>query len=75
MRLMTQSIKDTLLKALDVASGDSLERAQRSFKGMTEQQLLQMHGASGRTRQEILDSLRQHRDRIEAARVWVLHHE
>ena len=35
---------------------DNLYRAQRSFNGMTAEQLAMQHGESGRTRQSILDA-------------------
>lgn len=65
-------IKLTLLAALEVARDDSLERAQWAFKGLTPEQMQQPHGASGCTRQQVLDTYQAHRNRNEAARSWVL---
>jgi hypothetical protein len=64
-------IKSTLLSALAIAAGDSLERAQWSFKGMSPEAMQEQHGASGCTRQAILDMYRRDRDLNTRARQWV----
>lgn len=69
--MIDPSIRRTLLDALHVAKGDDLERARRAFRGCTPEQMRREHGASGRTRQQILDEYQAHRDRIAVAEAWV----
>jgi hypothetical protein len=72
MSTCTPEIKQTLLYALERTRDDSLERAQWAFKGMTAQQMQELHGASGYTRQRVLDGYQRAADLNEAARRWVL---
>lgn len=66
-----EEIKHILLLALDQYKGDSLERAERAFNGLSVEQMNQSYGASGETRQQILDGYREHRRRVQAAIDWV----
>jgi hypothetical protein len=47
--------KEKLLKIVDDAHGDDLERAELAFRGLTEEQLKEQYGNSGRSMGEILD--------------------
>lgn len=49
------------------AKGDDLERANRAFGRMTEDELDQLHGESGKTRRAIWDELKTARAHWEAA--------
>lgn len=60
IRMALRSIRD-----------DSLERAKMSFKNMTDEQLDNQFGQSGRTCREILAGYQQDRDRHEAAVYWL----
>ena len=57
--------------ALSISKGDNLERAQRSFKGLD---LTKQHGQSGKTRGEILDEYKTHRQLYYNALKWVEQH-
>ena len=54
-----------------VVDDDSLERATFAFGGLSPQQMEQQYGASGRTRNEILDGYKVQRERVNAARAWL----
>ena len=43
-----------LIKIVEYAGGDDLERARMAFRGMSEAELNKQHGQSGQTRQQIL---------------------
>ena len=59
-----------LLRIVDSARGDDLERATRSFAHLSDGELDErQHGASGMTRREILDDYRADRREWEAARL------
>ena len=51
-------VENYLRKALRYAKDDSLERAELEFCGLTAEQMAVQHGASGRTRQQVLDGYR-----------------
>lgn len=46
--------QEKLKRIIENAKGDDLERARRSFHGMSSRQLDEQHGQSGRTRRQIL---------------------
>lgn len=68
---MKADIKQTLLRALELAKDDSLERATWAFRNCTPEQMQEVYGVSGSTRQEILDSYRAARQKVLAAMEWV----
>lgn len=63
--------QELAIRALENAMGDDLERATRSFSGMSYQEMQQEHGYSGKTCAQILEGYREwdrkHREAIE----WV----
>ncbi len=69
---LTVAIKETLLCALERARDHSLERAQWAFKNLDAAHMQELHGASGMTRQTVLDRYQRARDANEAAKQWVL---
>lgn len=69
---MTPETKRVVLSALSQYRGDDYERASHAFRGLTPTQMQEQHGASGQTRQEILDGYREHVKAVEAAVAEVL---
>lgn len=65
--LMTPATKAVILRALSQHRGDDFERASMAFRGLSPAQMQEQHGASGQTRQSILDGYRDHVDAIAAA--------
>lgn len=55
-RQITERTRDYIIAALNAFRGDDHIRAQRAFAGMTSSEMQQLHGASGKTRQQILSS-------------------
>ncbi|MEK6832771.1 MAG: hypothetical protein AABY32_01875 [Nanoarchaeota archaeon] len=64
--------KEKILKALNWATDDDLERAEMSFKNFTPAQMKEQHGSSGKTRQEILDEYRREREQMRYCRQLVI---
>lgn len=64
---MTAATKRLILNALSRVRGDDFERATAAFKHCTPKQMQQEYGASGETRQAILDGYREHVEKVEAA--------
>jgi len=64
---MTRATYEIVLRALDNAKGDDLERATAAFMGRTEKQMQEPYGGWGQTCQQILDGYRQHRAAVDAA--------
>lgn len=58
---------DILRRAMDNARGDDLERAELSFRHLTENQLDEEFGQSRRTKRDVRDEYRERRARWEAA--------
>jgi len=56
-----------LLRIVENAKGDDLERAERAFAGMTDEQLDRQYGHSGQSHRSILEGYRKERDEWEAA--------
>ena len=54
--------KDKLIRIVESAKGDDLERAEMSFGRLTKDQLKEEYGRSGRTKGEILEGYRQERE-------------
>lgn len=48
-------------RAMDNAQGDNLERAEHAFRGLSEKQMNDEHGSSGKTRKQLLEEYRQER--------------
>ncbi len=61
----------TCVQALEQMRGDDLYRARLAFKGMTEHQMQQLHGASGKTRAQVLAGYEAHDAKIGAALKWL----
>lgn len=59
--------KEKLIRILENAKGDNLERAEMSFGKLTEDQLKEEWGRSGRTKGEILEGYREERKEWQAA--------
>ena len=53
---------EKLLRIVLNAKGDDLERAEAAFKRLSPEQMLEYHGDSGRTVQEILEGYREERE-------------
>jgi len=64
--------KSFILKVLEWYRGDNLDRAELFFKGMTEDQMQQEYGQSGKTRAEILAGWTKHNNQIDDAIEWFL---
>lgn len=60
--------QEKLIKIVDAAKGDDLERAEKAFAHISPPDLDQEYGASGRTCREILQSYRNERADWQAAR-------
>jgi hypothetical protein len=63
--------KELALEALRNMIGDDLYRAECAFAGMTQKQMQEQHGQSGRTRQQIIDGYRQHDRKVREAIQWL----
>lgn len=64
--------KELAIRALNNLCGDNLERAQHAFRGMTDAQMNEQHGFSGKTRAEILAEYEAYRAEVDAAIKWVM---
>jgi hypothetical protein len=64
---MTEKSKEIVLRAMQDAKGDDLERATRAFAGNSPEVLDSEYGRSGQTRRQVLDGYRQPRLEWEAA--------
>jgi len=61
------SVKDTIIRALESFRGDNLARAEQAFHGLSSAQMQQAYGNSGQTRQQIIDGYRAHVQDVDAA--------
>ena len=61
VRKGNMTAKEKLMQIVECAKGDDLERAERAFRGLTEDQLKEEYGQSGRTKGEILTGYRNER--------------
>ena len=59
------------LDALYCHRGDDLYRAQSAFRGLSQKQMQEQHGMSGKTRQQIINEYQEHADKTDAAIAWV----
>ena len=59
--------KATLMRIVERARGDDLERAEHAFAGLSQDQLNEEWGQSGRTKGELLERYRQQRREWQAA--------
>ncbi len=57
-------MKEFIIRCIEQARGDDLQRAKLSFRGLD---MSGLHGQSGRTRQSILDGYIAHNDKCNAA--------
>jgi len=63
--------KELAIKALENMKGDDLYRTQMAFRGMTQKQMQEQYGESGKTRSQILSDYQTREDRVNAAIAWV----
>lgn len=63
--------KETIYQALSQMRGDDLERAKRAFWGMSEKQMQEQHGQSGKARSQIVAEYESHNRKVELAEAWV----
>lgn len=63
--------QELALHALDNMKGDDLYRAKHAFANMTPKQMREPHGASGKTRAEVLAIYEADDKRINDAKAWV----
>lgn len=63
--------KQIIIQALENMKGDDSFRARLAFRGMTVGQMNEQHGASGKTRAQILAEYEACDQRIDAAIAWV----
>ena len=54
--------KEKLMRIVQGARGDDLERARHAFQGMTDKEMEKEYGDSGRTRSQILEGYRKERE-------------
>ncbi len=65
------TVKETIFAALMRYRGDDYERASLAFRQCTPEQMQELYGQSGRTRQAILDDYRNHFLHVERALSWL----
>ena len=65
------SHKELAIKALENMKGDDTARAQRAFGGLSEAQMNEEYGASGKTRKEILGEYLAHDEKVDDAIDWI----
>lgn len=63
--------KEFVVKAMENAKGDDLERAQAAFQNQTKEQLDLEYGVSGKTRRQILRAYEEHREEWQRAMDWL----
>lgn len=61
---MTARSKEVILRAMQNAEGDDLERATAAFRGRTPEQMQQQYGQSGSTCAQIIDGYRRGARRV-----------
>lgn len=64
--------QELAIQALQNMRGDDYSRAQRAFRDMTDEQMQQQHGESGRTRAEVLAGYEAEFRKVSAAIQWVI---
>lgn len=63
--------KERAIQIIEGSFGDDLERAIKFFKHFTPDEMKELHGESGKTRQQIIDGfIKDREERIEAL-LWV----
>ena len=62
--------KETILEALYTHKGDDYARASWAFRKYTPTELMEQHGESEKTRQQVLDGYKAHADKCDAAIAW-----
>jgi hypothetical protein len=67
MTVILRSVSDYIRRAMESYKGDNLERATRAFAGLSDKQMGEQYGQSGKTCREILDEYRVDRDTHYAA--------
>ncbi len=64
--------KQLAIRALEQMKGDDLYRARWAFRGLTDEQMKEQYGQSGKTRAEILKEYEVHDARVNQAIAWVM---
>ena len=67
----TQKYKALTIRAVQNAKGDDLYRARAAFKGLSEKQINEEYGESGKTRNEIIAEYEAHESQHDAAIGWI----
>lgn len=67
----TMKHKQLAIQALEQMKGDDSYRAQCAFRDMTQTQMQEQHGQSGKTRAQILEEYAAHDREIHDAIAWV----
>jgi hypothetical protein len=65
---MTSTTKKLLLRLIEQHRGDDLYRAKAAFRGLSPEQMQEQYGASGQTRQQILDDYQRRDDELLAVK-------
>jgi hypothetical protein len=65
------NIKKIIISALNSHKGDNLARARNAWGGLSDIEMDQLHGQSGRTKREFLNDYQQHDDEVNEAINWV----
>lgn len=68
---MSRGIRKTIMDALSQHRGDDLERARAAFSHLTQKQMHEPWGQTGKTPNEILAEYEAHATDIDKARDWV----
>ncbi len=63
--------KQFILKQMRGSRPDNFYRAQAAFRGLSDDQMNEQYGQSGRTRREILEGYREHLTEWDAAIAWL----
>lgn len=63
--------QELAVRALQQMKGDDTYRARMAFRNLTDKQMNELHGQSGKTRAEILSAYESHDAKVEAAIAWV----
>lgn len=69
--MIPKQVKQTMLNALRGYRGDDLYRAKAAFRNLSEEQMQEQYGQSGKTRQEIIEGYQAHETRCDEAQEWI----
>ena len=62
---------DFIIRLLEIAKGDDLQRARFAFRHYSPEEMNKPHGESGKTRAEIIAAYEAHEAKIDSAIAWV----